>query len=252
MISVEAWTTIRYLKAQGMGTRAIAKQLGISRNTVRRALRNEQPPRYTRAPRTNPQLEPFEDAIREMLFKKRFIGIEKERPELTPLPAGRFVRSQEQFRKVSWDCLISFAGSRYSVPHQYAGKQVWVRTSQGERLEVYDQQGRLIARHQLSRQKGVTVLVRAHYKGLRREAPKTRVLLERAFLARFPDHGWFLEKLAAQQKMNPVSHLRPILEMADNYPKEAMCKAFSLALEYNTFSHRFINGAPPPWWDCPR
>jgi len=35
MISVEAWTTIRYLKAQGLGTRKIAKEVGVARNTVR-------------------------------------------------------------------------------------------------------------------------------------------------------------------------------------------------------------------------
>ncbi len=38
MISMEAWTTIRHLKAQGLSTRQIAKELGVARNTVREAI----------------------------------------------------------------------------------------------------------------------------------------------------------------------------------------------------------------------
>lgn len=166
---------------------------------------------------------------------------QEELPYLTPLPPGRFVSTREEFRKVSWDCLVSYQGSRYSVPHFYAGKQVWVRASQGTRLEVYNQQGDLIATHQLSPKKGVTVLVKAHYDGLRR-APKTRVLLERAFLSLFPGHGWFLEGLYAQYKGNAPSQLRFIMELAQLYPPEAFAGALDTAGRYRTFSHRFLRG----------
>lgn len=74
MIPVEAWTTIRYLHAQGKPVRAIAKELGVARNTVRTALRHEQPPRYTRPRRPNPQLTPFTDAIQHMALEQQFIG----------------------------------------------------------------------------------------------------------------------------------------------------------------------------------
>lgn len=472
MISVEAWTTIRYLKAQGLGTRTIAKELGISRNTVRRALKGDSPPRYRRPRRPNPQLEPFAGDIRKMFFEQHFIGTRilrelrlrgyrgsqsalyrhlarlkeelpsekvsqryetppgqqaqfdwspytvelggclarvvvfcltlgfsrrkhywaslderqasvfealeeglwhfggvpkellvdnaramvlnaspghfqwnprflelcghyrlkpvpcrvgrprtkgkverpffyleqhfikgnafpsfahfcqelarfeaedldvrvhhttQERPidgfareqsRFTPLPPGRFVSTREELRKVSWDCLISFGGSRYSVPYQYAGKQVWVRTSQGATIQVYSQKGNFIATHPLSRKKGITVLVQEHYAGLRRRAPRTRVLLERAFREHFPDQDAFLEKLYAQQKLNPVAHLRPIVELAGLYPREALLQAFALAQRYNTFSHPFIRGllerelpteltperGPAPLWSLP-
>jgi transposase len=39
VISVDAWTTIRYLHVQGLGIRRSAAQLGLARNTVRAALR---------------------------------------------------------------------------------------------------------------------------------------------------------------------------------------------------------------------
>jgi len=73
MITVEAWTTIRYLHSQGKGKKTIARELGVARNTVRRALAREGPPKYRRSPRPNGQLEPFEEAIRHMR-QQGFIG----------------------------------------------------------------------------------------------------------------------------------------------------------------------------------
>jgi len=167
---------------------------------------------------------------------------QRERALLTPLPEGRFVGTREEVRKVSWDCLLSYAGSRYSVPAPYAGKLVWVRPSQGHRLAVANQRGEVIATHLLSARKGMTILEEAHYAGLRRQPPRTMVLLERAFLARFPSQHPFLEKLRAQQKLNPVAHLRGILELAITYPQEELEGAFALAHDYNTFSQAFIKG----------
>jgi transposase len=74
VISVEAWTTIRYLQAQGMGARAIAAKLGVSRNTVRRAVRETDQPTGTRAKRPNRQLAPYAAAIAQMVSEQEFIG----------------------------------------------------------------------------------------------------------------------------------------------------------------------------------
>jgi transposase len=74
VISVEAWTTIRYLHAQGQGLRRIATELGLARNTVRAALRADAPPKYTRPKRPNLQLVPFAGSIAAMLVEQQFIG----------------------------------------------------------------------------------------------------------------------------------------------------------------------------------
>ena len=63
---MEAWTTIRYLHAQGKGKKAIARELGIARNTVRRALARLGPPRYGRPPRPNQKLSSLVEAIQRM------------------------------------------------------------------------------------------------------------------------------------------------------------------------------------------
>jgi transposase len=76
VISMEDWITIRNLKKRNpnMGTKAIAKKLGLSRNTVKKALRSEDPPEYKRKAYTNPELEPFHDYIIEKYFVKKLKG----------------------------------------------------------------------------------------------------------------------------------------------------------------------------------
>src|SRR5205823_380523 len=74
----------------------------------------------------------------------------QEQAQLTPLPAQRFVGTLALSRKVSWDCLVSFRGSRYSVPATSAGKLVWVLVSRGTHLLVLDARRQLLAEHTLS------------------------------------------------------------------------------------------------------
>src|SRR5919199_862733 len=74
VLRVEAWTTIRYLHAQGTPIRAICRELGVSRKVVRRALRREGPPKYERPSKPNPKLAPFEAQIRIWYFGEKLIG----------------------------------------------------------------------------------------------------------------------------------------------------------------------------------
>jgi transposase len=64
---VEDWAEIRRLHgAEGMPIKAIARTLGVSRNTVRAALASDDPPRYERKP-AGSAVDAVEPRIRELL-----------------------------------------------------------------------------------------------------------------------------------------------------------------------------------------
>ena len=67
MIGVEDWAEIRRLhRAEGMSIKGIARHLGIARNTMRRAVASDDPPKYRRAPKGS-IVDEVEPAIRALL-----------------------------------------------------------------------------------------------------------------------------------------------------------------------------------------
>jgi len=67
VLSVEDWAEIRRLhRAEEMPVKAIARLLGISRNTVRAAIASDAPPKYVRKP-AGSVVDGFEPRIRELL-----------------------------------------------------------------------------------------------------------------------------------------------------------------------------------------
>ncbi len=167
---------------------------------------------------------------------------ERERPHLVPLPEQRFVGTLALSRKVSWDCLVSYQGGRYSVPATYAGKLVWLLPSRGSHLLVLDAKRDVLAEHQLSATKGTIVMRPEHYAPLRRGTARTYVVLAEQFLKQFPQRSAFLEGLLAQHKLDPTRHLHGIMELASLYDAASLERALSIAAEYNTYSHTFVRG----------
>jgi len=167
---------------------------------------------------------------------------QQELPHLTPLPEQRFVGTLALSRKVSWDCLVSYDGSRYSVPATQAGKLVWLLPSRGTHVLVLDARREVLVQHRLSDVKGAIVILPEHYAPLRRTAARTYVVLAEQFLERFPHQAAFLEGLVAQHKMNPADHLRGVMELASLCDTGSLERAFAIAQEYNTYSHGFVRG----------
>ena len=67
MLDVEDWAEIRRLhRGEGLPIKVIARQLGISRNTVRSAIASDAPPRYERAA-AGSAVDEVEPRIRELL-----------------------------------------------------------------------------------------------------------------------------------------------------------------------------------------
>ncbi len=102
------------------------------------------------------------------------------RENLHPL-AGQpdYDTSYVAYRQVGKDCLVSYRGNRYSVPHRYVGKGVVVKEPVGGGwIRLYDQQ-EMIAEHQLASGKGTMVIQKEHYRGLVRR-PRGRPVSEPA------------------------------------------------------------------------
>jgi hypothetical protein len=63
---VEDWALIRRLVADGVPQRQVARDLGVGRSTVTRALASERPPKYER-PQVATAFTPFEPLVRQLL-----------------------------------------------------------------------------------------------------------------------------------------------------------------------------------------
>ena len=71
---MEDWVSIKNIRAKNpkLGTRKIAELLGISRNTVKKALNSEEAPQYNRGvTKVNEQVAPFESFIKESFLTKK-------------------------------------------------------------------------------------------------------------------------------------------------------------------------------------
>ena len=66
VIRVQDWEEIRVRARDGVPDAVIARDLGISRNTVARAVRSDRPPVYERKVRVS-KFEAFEGRVRALL-----------------------------------------------------------------------------------------------------------------------------------------------------------------------------------------
>jgi transposase len=86
-----------------------------------------------------------------------------KREKLNPL-TREYIIDKINLRRVSKDCLISYAGNQYSVPSPYVGRDVAVVALDSMLAAYYD--GKQIALHRLSYQKQDMVVNAAHYRRL--------------------------------------------------------------------------------------
>jgi hypothetical protein len=161
-----------------------------------------------------------------------------ERPALRPVPVQPFdiatvsqVRASRQFR-------ITVETNRYSVPAQYAGQALTLKTYP-DRLCIYhgDQ---LIARHSRRYERFQDVEDPDHPKPLleqRRKARDHKVFMR--FLALSPRSEAYYLKLE-ERRLNPHHHVRKIVALSDIYTPEAVARAMEDAFVYEAFSSDYI------------
>jgi transposase len=85
VLEVERWAELRREHfVRRVPIKELARRYGIDRNTVRRALRSDRPPRYERPPRPS-KLDPFKDEIHELLRREPKLTGVRVRELIEPL-----------------------------------------------------------------------------------------------------------------------------------------------------------------------
>lgn len=86
MLDVEQWAQIRQMKhVEGLSQREIRRRTGLHRDTIRRALHSDDPPRYGPRPKLPSKLEPFLLTIEELLVDEPTLSAVRVREEIDKL-----------------------------------------------------------------------------------------------------------------------------------------------------------------------
>ena len=163
---------------------------------------------------------------------------EKERSFLNPLPANAFdiatvsqVRASSQFR-------VTLDANRYSVPAEYAGARLTLKTYP-ERLCIYSQ-NQLIARHVRSYDRHQDFEDPDHPRQLivqRKKARDQKIYMR--FLTLSPKAEQYYYKLE-QRRMNPKHHVQKIVALSEIYDSDAVARALEDAFTFQAFSCEYI------------
>ena len=163
---------------------------------------------------------------------------ENERAYLNPLPRHRFdiatvsqVRASSQFR-------VAVDANRYSVPAEYAGCSLTLKTYP-DRICLYCD-NKLIARHVRSYDRHQDIEDPDHPKQLllwRKKAREQKIVMR--FLTLSPKSGLYYQKLE-QRRMNPFHHVQKIVALSEIYDPEAVARALEDAFTFQAFSCEYI------------
>jgi hypothetical protein len=141
------------------------------------------------------------------------------------------VRASRQFR-------IAVDGNRYSVPAEYAGAALTLKTYP-DRICIYHQQ-KLIARHVRSYDRQMDFELPDHPKALlaqRRKARDQKIFMRFLSLSDKADEYY---RQLEQRRMNPVHHIRQIVALSEIYGDQPVQRAMQDAFAFQAFSCEYI------------
>ena len=163
---------------------------------------------------------------------------QRERQSMTPLPPHPYdiatiteVRASRQFR-------VAADGNRYSVPAEYAGAQLTLKTYP-DRLCIYHHD-KLIARHVRCYDRRQDFELPDHPKALlaqRKKAGDQKIFSR--FLSLSNKADAYYQQLE-QRRMNPLHHIRQIVALSEIYGDQAVQRAIQDAFAFQAFSFEYI------------
>ena len=171
--------------------------------------------------------------------KKRPIDLfNEEKSLLRPLPEHDFDIGNVSEVRVSRQFRITLDTNHYSVPAEYAGARLTLKTYP-DRLLIYDSE-KLVARHQRSYDRHQDFEDPDHPKPLleyRKKARDQKIMMH--FLKLSPKSQCYFEALE-KKRLNAFVHIRKIVALSDIYGEQAVGRAIEDALFYHAFSSEYI------------
>jgi hypothetical protein len=163
---------------------------------------------------------------------------EAERPCLLPLPVNGFDIATVRQQRASPQFRITCDTNRYSVPAEYAGRALTVKTDP-ERICVYAQD-QLVARHIRSYERYQDFEDPDHPKALlaqRKKARDQKIFMR--FIALSPKADLYYRKLA-ERRLNPQQHVRKIVALSEIYGTDPVARAIEDAFIFEAFSSEYV------------
>lgn len=163
---------------------------------------------------------------------KPFVAfLEKEKPALKPLPQHPFEIAVWKQAKVHPDLYVQFNKKFYSVPYQYAGKQVWIKAT-AKIVKIYFQH-RLIKQH----------LITEHYRhtDLNDFPPNVQAALDEGLPAKLQDKarsiGTNFQQLV-RKTLQPHTFInlrkaQGLVALAEKYNHHTIEKTAAFFIEHN-------------------
>ena len=169
--------------------------------------------------------------IPKELFKKECQHLQSL--PLHPYDIGTIsqVRATSQFR-------ISLDSNRYSVPAEYAGSKLTLKTYP-DRLCFYHED-KLLARHTRCYDRNQDIEDPDHPKALLAKRRKAKVqMIYKRFLALSPRSEEYYHSLA-KKRLNPTGHVRKIVALSEIYSPDEVKRAMDDAFLFQAFSSEYI------------
>jgi transposase len=194
----------------------------------------------------NLQIHGTTKQVAKLLYEKEEIDTLKSLP-CDPITGEikRYVGFKEEFRKVTSDCLISYKGNKYSVPHYFASKEVWIRVLYGTTLQIYSSKNKLIATHTLVLTKGEIIINKEHFAGYRINKFDSQAVSINRLIKRFGTYSnihKFIENIKVQKRINPSSHLYRIANLFEYYNDADCIMAIEESISLNVYNFNIIKG----------
>jgi transposase len=170
--------------------------------------------------------------------KKPLELFEAEKACLRPLPVNAFDIATVSPQRASSQFRITCDTNRYSVPAEYAGRSLTVKTDP-ERICVYAGE-KLIARHPRSYERYQDIEDPDHPKALlaqRKKARDQKIFMR--FIALSQKADLYYRKLE-ERRMNPYEHVRKIVALSEIYGTDPVARAIEDAFIFEAFSCEYI------------